>query len=250
VSRDADEGGIATRVRAMRERAGLSREALAFHAGVSWSAIAQVESGRRINLRPGTLASLARVLGVTIDYLVSGSPPRHTMLEHRVVLYEDQEQFLGAALPFLSGVRARSEAAMAIVSKAKATILSDHLGPDADAVTFADPRECYRSPATAMATHREFVDARLAAGATWVRILSEPAWRGGEGAAPRWSRYEALLNLVFGYAPVSVLCLYDANRVDAPMVEQIYATHPEAVEQDAIRSSGGYRDPATHVFHT
>ena len=54
------------------ERLGWTREALAFHSGLSWSAIAQVESGRRTNLRPSTLAALSRPLGVSIDYLVDG----------------------------------------------------------------------------------------------------------------------------------------------------------------------------------
>src|ERR1700761_4783343 len=66
------ESGIGSRLRAARERLGLSREALAFHAGISWSAIAQVESGRRSQLRPSTLLALATALGLTIDYLVSG----------------------------------------------------------------------------------------------------------------------------------------------------------------------------------
>lgn len=248
MSRDGDEGGIAERVRTARARAGLSREALAVHAGVSWSAIAQVENGRRTNLRPGTLASLAGALGVTIDYLVEGGPPRQSMLEHRVLLYEDEDQLVAGVVPFLSGVRDRSEAAMAVVGKAKIRLLRGHLGPHADAVTFVDPRDCYRSPAAALARHREYVDAALDAGATWVRILGEPAWRGGKAKAPHWSRYEGLLNLVFSYAPVSVLCLYDAKRVDPSMMKQLGATHPATLHPDGARLCADYRDPATHMF--
>jgi len=248
VSRDADEAGIAGRVKGARERGGLSREALAFHSGVSWSAIAQVESGRRTNLRPGTLASLARALGVTIDYLVSGAGPGQAMLRHCVALYEGEDQFLASAIPFLSGVGDRSEAAMAILGKTKTTLLRGGLGPQADAVTFADPRDCYRSPGAALAAHREFVDAAIADGASWVRILGEPTWRGGKAKAPHWSRYEALLNLVFGPAPVSVLCLYDATRLDSSTIDELYATHPETVEQGAIHACPGYRDPVTQIL--
>ena len=248
VSRDADEAGIAGRVKGARERGGLSREALAFHSGVSWSAIAQVESGRRTNLRPRTLASLARALGVTIDYLVSGPEPGQAMLRHCVALYEDEDQFLASAIPFLSGVSDRSEAAMVILGKSKLTLLRGRLGPQADAVTFADPRDCYRSPSGALAAHREFVDRAIADGATWVRILGEPTWRGGKAKAPQWSRYEALLNLVFGSAPVSVLCLYNAKRVDPSMLGQLYATHPQVAEQGAIQACPGYRDPVAQIL--
>jgi transcriptional regulator with XRE-family HTH domain len=250
VSRDADEAGIAERVRFARLRAGLSREALAFHSGVSWSAIAQVESGRRTNLRPGTLASLARALGVTIDYLVSSASSPRTMLEHRVVLYEDEAQFLASATAFLSGVPDRSEAAMASLAKAKARLLRRHLGQQTDAVSFVDQRNGRGGPVAALGAHRAFVDEAVAAGATWVRILVEPPWSRGETRALQWARYEALLNLVFRHAPVSVLCLYDASRVDPAMAEQIYATHPQAIEQEGIRPSPRYRDPATHLFQT
>lgn len=248
MSRDADEAGIAGRVRSARLRAGLSREALAFHSGVSWSAIAQVENGRRTNLRPGTLASLARALGVTIDYLVSGASSRQPMLEHRVVLYADEDQFLASAVDFLSGVRDRSEAAMASLSKAKSRLLRRHLGPQSDAVTFAEPRNGRGSPVAALRAYGEFVDAAIAAGATWVRILVEPPWSRSATRASELERHEALLNLVFSHAPVSLLCLYDATRVGPARAEQIYATHPHAVDQDGLRSSASYRDLATQLF--
>ena len=61
---------MGTRVRAAGVRLGWSREALAVRSELSWSAIAQVESGRRKNVRPQTLSALAEALGVTIDYLV------------------------------------------------------------------------------------------------------------------------------------------------------------------------------------
>jgi transcriptional regulator with XRE-family HTH domain len=249
VSRDADEAGIGERVRSARLRAGLSREALAFHAGVSWSAIAQVESGRRTNLRPGTLASLARALGVTIDYLVCSASLRPAMLEHRVLFYEDEDEFLTGAVAFLSGLPDRSEAAMVSLAKAKTRLLQRHLELPTDAVAFVH-QNGRGGPVAALGAYREFVAEAIAAGATWVRILAEPSWSHGEGKAGQWARCEALLNLVFSHAPVSLLCLYDAKRIDPVMAEQIYATHPQAVEQEGIRPTPGYRDPATEVLHT
>ena len=84
--------GIGVRVRAARGRLGWSRETLAFHTGLSWAAITQVESGRRTNVWPGTLAALSRALGVSIDYLVAGAPPRPTMLEHSLLPYRSDDQ--------------------------------------------------------------------------------------------------------------------------------------------------------------
>jgi transcriptional regulator with XRE-family HTH domain len=86
--------GIGSRLRAARERLAWSREALAFHSGMSWSAIAQMESGRRKNARPDTLSELSRALGVSIDYLIHGGSHPPTMLGHQVVVYATNEQFV------------------------------------------------------------------------------------------------------------------------------------------------------------
>ena len=56
-------------LRAARARAGWSRETLAHHSGVSWSAIAQIESGRRRDVRLSSLSALADALGVSVDEL-------------------------------------------------------------------------------------------------------------------------------------------------------------------------------------
>ena len=122
-----DSGGIGSRVRAARERLGWTREALAFHAGVSWSGIAQVESGRRTNLRPSTLGALSRALGVSIDYLVgSALPPR--MLEHSVFQYRADDEFQATIGSFLADGVERSEAVLAVTTAPNIELLREHLG--------------------------------------------------------------------------------------------------------------------------
>ena len=111
--------GIGTRLRAARERLGWSREALAVHSELSWSAIAQVESGRRRNLRPRTLSALAGALGVSIDYLVNGAPSSPAMLEHRVLVYETDQEFVETVGPFLSEGIERSEALLAVTTSGR-----------------------------------------------------------------------------------------------------------------------------------
>jgi transcriptional regulator with XRE-family HTH domain len=72
-------------LRAARERRGWSREVLAVQSGVSWSAIAQMESGRRKDVRLSTLTALSDALGVTVDYLAGrGGKPRHALFDHRL----------------------------------------------------------------------------------------------------------------------------------------------------------------------
>src|SRR5579863_525048 len=133
-----DSAGIGGRVRAARERLGWSREALAFHSELSWSAIAQIESDRRTNLRPGTLAGLARALRVSIDYLVSGGPSSPTILEHAVFPYRSDNQFQTKMGPFLAEGIERSEGILAATTGANIELLREHLGREATDVEFVD----------------------------------------------------------------------------------------------------------------
>jgi transcriptional regulator with XRE-family HTH domain len=235
------EPGIGARVRAARQRLGWSREALAFHSGISWSAITQVESGRRRNVRPATLEALAAALGLTIDYLVHGAPPADVlMLEHQALLYGTEAELVATAGPFLAGAVERSEAALAVTTKAKIELLRDYLGSSAEAVEFVEARTWYRTPSGALEAYKAFVEERLEQGAPWVRIAGEPLWAGRPDAEIRlWTRYEALLNLVFSGFPVAILCLYDERSTPDEALRQAHATHPAT-----IPAGDGYSDAA------
>jgi len=70
---------IAQRLKALREVAGMSQQALAVSAGLSVSLVSQIERGSRVDPRMSTIAALATALGVSLDELVGriGSVPRH-----------------------------------------------------------------------------------------------------------------------------------------------------------------------------
>lgn len=65
------------RVRAERERRGLSQAALAKLSGVTRSAVSQWESGRTQSVRPLHLLAVSDALGVSIRQLVTGKDPYH-----------------------------------------------------------------------------------------------------------------------------------------------------------------------------
>ena len=243
------EIGIGTRLRTARERLGWSREELAVDAGLSWSAIAQLESGRRRHMRPGTLTALAESLRVTTDYLVRGRPASHPMLEHRALLYRDDGEFLGIAVPFMNEAVARGEAALAVTTPRNIELLREWLGDNERSVVFVEHSQWYTSPLAALQKYREFVDARLEQGMTWVRAVGEPAWDGRtEEQARLWTRYESLLNLVFSASPLTIMCPYDLRRLDPVIVGVARATHPRAIEQDALSPSLDYVDPSGFVL--
>jgi transcriptional regulator with XRE-family HTH domain len=237
-------GGIGARVRAARLRLDWTREALAFHSGLSWSAIAQVESGRRTNLRPSTLAALSRPLGVSIDYLVDGNLRGPTMLDHSVFPYSTDDQFRTIVGSFIAEGIERSEAILAVTTGPNIELLREQLGDDAQSVDFVDASAFYSTPAGALEGFREFSAAKLERGAAWVRVVGEPMWAGSSGAEVRlWTRYESLFNLVFAGSPLSVVCPYDERSVAPEIVRQALLTHPHKVGEQGITQSPEYADP-------
>jgi transcriptional regulator with XRE-family HTH domain len=236
--------GIGARVRAARERLGWNREALAFHAEVSWSAIAQVETGRRRNLRPGTLAALSRALGVSIDYLIDGGQSRPTMLNHSAFCYRTDDQFQTLVGAFLAEGIERSEATLAVTSAANIVLLRDYLGTDARAVDFVDASTWYSTPIAALEAYKSYADAKIDAGAHWVRLVGQPAWTERADSEVRlWTRYESLINIVFSASPLTALCAYDERSVAPEIVAQAQLTHPHTVSDAGTSQSTHYSDP-------
>jgi transcriptional regulator with XRE-family HTH domain len=244
-----DEGsGIGLRLRAARQRVGWSREALAFHSGISWSAIAQVESGRRKNVRPRTLSALAGALGVTIDYLVRGAAAT-AMFEHRALLYGTDEELCGTAGPFIAEGIERSEATLVVTTGARLKLLREQVGDEAELVDFVEAKSWYSAPGPTLEAYRGFVDAKLEGGAAWVRIVGEPVWGGrSESDVRLWTRYEALLNLVFAASPLTILCPYDERSTAPEILHQARLTHPHTLGRDGIADSPEYAEPGGFVL--
>jgi transcriptional regulator with XRE-family HTH domain len=236
--------GIGDRVQAARARLGWSREALAVHSGLSWSAIAQVETGRRTKLRPDTLAALARALGLSIDYLVDGTLAGPTMLEHSAFCYHTDDQFRTVLAPFLAEGIERSEAVVAVTTAANIKVLRKYLGKDARSVEFIDASGFYGTPSGTLEAYASLSDAKLKAGAPWVRVVGEPMWAGRTDMEVRlWTRYEALINLRFSASPLSFICPYDERSVDPEIVRHAHVTHPHVVDEEGTSHSADYADP-------
>jgi transcriptional regulator with XRE-family HTH domain len=245
----SDSGGIGSRVRAARKRLDWTREALAYHAGVSWSAIAQVESGRRTNVRPSTLIALARPLGVSIDYLVDGGKVPPAMLNHSAFPYRTDDQFRTTMGSFLAEGVERSEAIIAVTSLPNIELLHEHLRKDARSVEFIDASGFYNTPIAALEAYGAFAEISLERGTPWVRILGEPPWAElSDAEALVWTRYESLFNLVFAASPMTVVCPYDERSVAPEIVRQAHLTHPHTIGDRGMSPSRGYTDPRLFVL--
>lgn len=241
----AESSRVGDSLRAARTRVGWSREALAYHSGVSWAAIAQIESGRRRDVRASSLSALARALNVTVDYLV-GTPTTIApqLLEHRVLTYGTDEEFLATTVPFLLEGVERSHCALAVTSRGLIELLRDALGGSSDKVEFADSVDWYRSPSEAFGRYRSFVTTRFNAGAPWIRVVGEPIWKGRSPAEiTAWGCYESLVNIAFASSPATIICPYDVAALPEELVDDARRTHPEVAHGRRATASATYRPP-------
>ena len=164
-------------LRSTRQRLGWSREVLAYRSGLSCAAISQIESGRRQEVRLGSVLALADALGVSVDYLVRGeaaAPPR--LLRHSVLIYGSDEEYLASAVPFLSEGVARSERVLVVTTGRQIGLLRDALADDAAGVAFHDSLQWYGSPLTTLDNYRKYLADGTEACVRWARVLGEPVW--------------------------------------------------------------------------
>jgi transcriptional regulator with XRE-family HTH domain len=246
--RGEQEGTLGTRVMAARRRLGWTREALAVNSGLSWPAISQIESGRRLNPRADTLFALAGALGVSVDYL-TGSPAPALMLDHHALIYETDDEFAGPVTALLAEAVEEGDAAFAITTAEHIEMLRDGLGKAATRVEFAHSDEFYSRPVAALGAYRKFVTSAIAAGTRWVRIVGEPVWPEGDGMhVRRWEGYESGINLVFASMPVTLVCPYDASSLPGEIMATARETHPKTMTGEDALPSADYRDPIDFIF--
>jgi transcriptional regulator with XRE-family HTH domain len=246
---DHVEGDLGRRLRGARLRRGWTREELAVRAGVSWSGIAQIESGRRRNVRPGTLVALARVLEVSTDYLIDGGLTTPVMLTHQALLYDSDEAFVDTVGPFLAEGLERGDPALLVTSDANIELIRQALGRQRRQVEYVRAAELYTEPHAALAAYQGFVDRELRGGAQWTRIVGEPVWANQSKAqVRRWCGYESLLNLAFAALPVTLICPYDEREVPPSIRRQACETHPETIMDGRTITSSEYVQPGTFVL--
>jgi transcriptional regulator with XRE-family HTH domain len=241
---------IAQNLKSARERMGWSREALAYHSGLSWSAIAQIESGRRQEIRVSSLVALASALGVSVDYLVGGAATVSPhLLGHKVLIFTSDDEFLASAVPFLTEGIERSEAVLAVPTAWQRDLLRDALGNNAPHVEFLESSEWYGSLRGASRGYLDFVRDRFETGSPWIRILGDAAWVGRSDApAAEWFRYESMINLSFAPAPATIVCTYDARTLTEDVIRNARRTHPEYVEAGKAATSPEYQPPEDFIL--
>jgi anti-sigma regulatory factor (Ser/Thr protein kinase) len=160
---------------------------------------------------------------------------------HEALLYAGTDGFLEGTVPFLRDGARAGDAMLVVVDAAKIDHLSDALGDDAEAVTFADMADVGANPARIIPAWRAFVDAHPG---RRLRGIGEPIWAARSPAElVECQRHEALLNVAFADAQdFTLLCPYDVVALDPEVVEVAQHSHPVVVRDGGQTPSSGYVD--------
>src|SRR4051794_34255948 len=127
---------------AARKRKGWSRETLAHHSGLSWSAITQIEQRRRTDIRISTVVAIADALDMSIDYLLGRQPPPG--LRHCAGLFHDHDELATSARAFVADGDGLDKSLLVVASDQSREVIKDVLGEQQ--AEYADVREWYDQP--------------------------------------------------------------------------------------------------------
>jgi anti-sigma regulatory factor (Ser/Thr protein kinase) len=159
-------------------------------------------------------------------------------LDHHALFYHDQREYVASVSEFVRTGLIRGEPALIAVPGGNAGLLRGHLGRASGWLSYADMPGSGHNPARMIPQFRAFIDGQ---GGGRARIVAEPAWPGRSAAElSETIRHEALVNLAFAGAPVSVLCPYAVAGLARAVISEARLTHPGIVRDGRCQASPGY----------
>ena len=161
---------------------------------------------------------------------------------HPALFYRGEQQYTAGTVPFVRAGLAAGEAVAVAVPGPHLELIRAGLGSSATTVRFLDMTEVGRNPGRIIpGVLRAFADAHGDRGR--VRIIGEPIWPGRTAVEyPACVQHEALINSAFQDREVTILCPYDADRLEPEVLADARATHPVVIDEDTQLPSPAY-DP-------
>ncbi|RNG27003.1 sensor histidine kinase [Streptomyces botrytidirepellens] len=168
---------------------------------------------------------------------------------HPALFYRGVREFVAGTVPFIEEGLAAGEPVAVAVPASNIGPLRAELGASAEQVQFTDMSRAGRNPGRIIPqVLRGFADAHPT---ERVRIIGEPIWPARTPAEyPACVQHEALINKAFRGRKVTILCPYDAVRLNAGWLADAYTTHPVVVVDGREQRSTAYdADGAVSAFN-
>jgi anti-sigma regulatory factor (Ser/Thr protein kinase) len=177
----------------------------------------------------------------------SGAAAGGPGVRHHAMIGADSAECAEAVLTFVEDGLRQGEAVSVGLSAALGRRLRRVLGTQR-LVAYFDMTELGRNPGRIIAAMLDF--ARTHAGGAPaapqqsrppLRYVSEPFWAGRSDAErAETARHEALVEPALAGAPATVLCVYNADRLDADTIACAERMHPVVIAGGEPRASAGY----------
>jgi len=167
-------------------------------------------------------------------------------MDHLALFYRADGEFMAGTRDLVHAGLERGERVLVAVPGAKLAAMRVGLNGRSEHVTFWDMNELGRNPGRIIPAVRDWV---AGAEGRRCRFIAEPIWPGRSASEiVEATRHEALLNVAFRDAPVTILCPYDASRLDRSVLLDAERTHPHLLRCAVGSVAGGsssehYADP-------
>lgn len=160
-------------------------------------------------------------------------------LRHSAVFFSSDEERRQAMVESIADGLNRSESVLAAIHPSDQKAVAELLGPAARAVEFADARDTYRDPSSAMRD----LGAVLAGRPSGERVRIVGCARPTVDSYPEWIRCEAAINEIFPDTAATGVCFHDHRTVAGDLRRLIEETHPYLGPTGASSPSPHYSPP-------
>jgi anti-sigma regulatory factor (Ser/Thr protein kinase) len=158
---------------------------------------------------------------------------------HAAAMYGDTGGLMTGVVDFIGEGLDRDEAVQVVAPAAMISDLRDRLDGRGQRVSWADLTGAGTNPALIIPAMHVFASAQTAPVA---RCVVDPGWDTRTAAEQcELIRHEALINLAFTGMPVTVLCPFDAARLEPGILASAERTHPVLIRDGQAGPSSAYR---------
>ena len=159
-------------------------------------------------------------------------------LTHLAYLYDNEPDYLSYLSAFAAAGLRNAGPVFVAVPGHRAALLRERLGGESPLVRYGAMTETGRNPARLIPELRAFLDEHAG---RRVRYIGESIWPGrSEPELCEATRHEALLNLAFASAAVTIVCPYDVTGLPASVVGWAQRTHPVIVRHGRTQPADRY----------
>jgi anti-sigma regulatory factor (Ser/Thr protein kinase) len=161
--------------------------------------------------------------------------------EHFALLYDDPDELLAGTQEFARAGLELGERVLVAVPGSKIGRIRGALNGTRARVEFWDMNELGRNPSRIIPAIRDWIDRDPGRGS---RFIGEPIWPGrSEAETVEAMRHEALINLAFADASVTIMCPYHACALGPNALRDVERTHPGLITHGQVCASDRYADP-------